>query len=47
MGHKFSQQTFLASLSPYFWLFGHELELSTSIRQNEMVIINYLDDPNV
>jgi hypothetical protein len=46
MRHKFSQQTFLASLSPYFLLFGHEPKLSTSIQQNEMAIINYLDDPN-
>ncbi len=46
VGYKFSEQASLASFSPYFLLFDHELKLLVSIQCNVMVIID-LDAPNV
>jgi hypothetical protein len=46
MGYRFSWQASLSFFSPYFLLFGHELELPTPIWQDVMVLIN-MDDPNV
>jgi len=46
MGYRLSWQKKNSSFSPYFLLFGHKMELPTSIRWNAMVIIN-VDDLNV
>jgi hypothetical protein len=46
MGYKFNRQAFISSISPYFFLFGHEPKLLTSIQQDAMVVIK-VDDPNV
>ncbi len=46
MGYRLSQQASLSSFLPFFFLFGHELELLVSIWQDVMIVIN-IDDPNV
>ncbi|CAM6087474.1 unnamed protein product [Calypogeia fissa] len=44
MGYRFSRQASLASFSPYFLLFGRDLDLPTAIRREVVEAVN-LDDP--
>ncbi|OAE27650.1 hypothetical protein AXG93_3337s1130 [Marchantia polymorpha subsp. ruderalis] len=46
MGYRFSRQASLASFSPYFLLYGRDLDLPTSIRRESSKVMS-LDDPNM
>lgn len=46
MGYRFSQQAPLASFSPYFMLYGRELDLPAAIRRDSAEVVN-LDDPDM
>ncbi len=46
MGYRFSCQASLASFSPYFLLYGRNLDLPTTIRRESSEVVN-LDDPEM
>ncbi len=46
MGFRFNWQAYLSSFSPYFLLFGCELQLPASFEQDATVVID-MDDFNV
>jgi hypothetical protein len=46
INYRFNEQMSLVSFSTYFFLFGWELDLPTSICREAMTILD-LDDPNV
>ncbi len=43
MGYQFSRQASLTSFSPYFLLYGRNLDLPTTIRRESSEVVN-LDD---